>query len=1530
MTPSCFNRVFPFVWLAAVVALPGSKAGAQGITVDGRLSPAQTLAGPNYAIGAGLGRQVGGNLFHSFGTFGLKGGETATFSGPASVGNVIGRVTGGTASSINGGINSTIPGANLYLINPAGVVFGPNATVNVSGSFHASSADYLRMKDGARFQATNPDASTLSAAPPEAFGFLSANPRPITVNGSTLQLPSGGTLGLVGGDVTISGGTLSARAGTVHISSAAGPGEVPVDPRAGPPPTVARSGSVQVANASTIYPQGGSVFIHAGDLSVSATSTIVTNNDIPRPSGVLSLHGDRTVTISDKAVVVASATGTGRGPGISIGTAAGGTVTVDSATVATNAPASGHGGSVSISTGTLTLQNGAVVVSNANSSGHGGPISVAADSVRLDGPGTMIQSQTDGTKLVATNNVLAPAGAGGTISLGGGTLSVQNRALIEANTSSSGTAGSIGIAMTGDAAVTTGAQVLSNSNISSTATAAKVGDARTITLGAGTLTLARGGSVSSMAHASGNAGEVTLNIGGALSIDGTGKGDFLNGVSSEAVVGVSGSAGGVRVTAGSVSVLNGGFISSDTYGTGRGGPVMVTTPGDLVLDGGGGGFTDIAASAQGLQSGDAGTVSVSAGTVAVRGGAQIASLTNGPGRAGNVTVSTGALTLARGGTITTDTFGSGNAGDIALTIGGALIIDGTGKGKFRNGVSSEAGVDMSGTAVRVSGSAGGVQVSAGSVSVLNGGFINSNTGGTGRGGSVMVTTPGALVLDGGGGGFTEIGASALGPQSGDADTVTIHAGTVAVQGGAQIASVTNGTGRGGSIDVTAGALTLSGGGTITTNTSGSGNGGEIALTVGGALTIDGANKGNFNNGVSSEAAVNVSGSAGSVRVSAGSVSVLNGSFINSNTFGTGRGGSVAVDSGAVTLVHGGTISSATYGPGNAGEVAVNVGGALLLDDQGAGSTGIAAVAVGPQSGNAGTVTITAGTVAVQGGAQVASSTGGPGQGGGVTVNTGALAVLSAGNIASSTSGPGNAGEVTLNVGGPLTIDGTGGGRFGTGVSSEAAPGSSGSAGTIRASAGSVSIFNSGLMSSSTRGTGAGGSVVVTTPGALLLDGQGSDASNGITAAATRPESGAAGSVTVSAGTVTIQGGMEIASSTISAGRGGGVTVDTGALTISSAGNIASSTSGPGNAGEVTLNVGGRLTIDGAGGGRFGAGVSSEAALGSSGSAGTIRVRAGSVSVLNDAAISSSTKGTGAGGSVVVTTPGALLLDGQSVNNGNGIAASAIGPQSGAAGPVTVSAGTITVQGGAQISSSTAGPGQGGDVSVTAGSAMRLNGPGPQVNATATGAGAAGSITAAAPQFFLREGASISTASQSANGGNITVGPGDLLYLQRSSITTSVSGVSGNGGNITVEPRLVVLDRSAIQANAVGGNGGNVLVQANQLVQSAGSAITASSQRGVSGEIFVAAQPLNLNGSLVVLASELRSAAALLREGCAVRGASPRSSLIAAGRGGQRQGLEATLPALYFANRPVHDGAAPAADPPAAPQRISLGLSSTCG
>src|SRR5207247_439212 len=99
--------------------------------------------GPHYRIPAEVGQIRGPNLFQSFGAFNVPRQWSATFTGPPTITHILGRVTGGRPSQIDGLLQSEIPGANLYLLNPSGVVFGPNATLDVSGSFHVSTADYL-------------------------------------------------------------------------------------------------------------------------------------------------------------------------------------------------------------------------------------------------------------------------------------------------------------------------------------------------------------------------------------------------------------------------------------------------------------------------------------------------------------------------------------------------------------------------------------------------------------------------------------------------------------------------------------------------------------------------------------------------------------------------------------------------------------------------------------------------------------------------------------------------------------------------------------------------------------------------------------------------------------------------------------------------------------------------------------------------------------------------------------------------------------------------------------------------------------------------------------------------------------------------------------------------------------------------------------------------------------------------------------------------------------------------------------------
>src|SRR5262249_21176848 len=139
-------------------------------------------------------------------------------------------------SSIDGTIRSQIPGAHLYVLNPSGVILGPNASLDVSGSFHISTADYLRLgdgADGAQFHANLSRHSVLSVAPPAAFGFLSPHPAAIAIQRSGLAVPAGQTLSFIGGDIDFVGdptlGFLQAPGGRIHLASVASPGEVTLD-----------------------------------------------------------------------------------------------------------------------------------------------------------------------------------------------------------------------------------------------------------------------------------------------------------------------------------------------------------------------------------------------------------------------------------------------------------------------------------------------------------------------------------------------------------------------------------------------------------------------------------------------------------------------------------------------------------------------------------------------------------------------------------------------------------------------------------------------------------------------------------------------------------------------------------------------------------------------------------------------------------------------------------------------------------------------------------------------------------------------------------------------------------------------------------------------------------------------------------------------------------------------------------------------------------------------------------------------------
>lgn len=206
-----------------------AAAGGQ-VVLDGSLGPAGTLVGPRVIVPAELGTTAGSNLFHSFSRFDVASGTSVEFQGPDSIQNVLARVTGGSPSAIDGRIICAIPGADLYLVNPAGVMFGPGAALEVRGSFAVTSADYIRLGTGdAKFDARAPGASVLATSPPAAFGFLGA-PGAIALDRTGLGVQTGQSVSLVGGDVRITGGQLLSASGTINLVAAgAGAGEATLD-----------------------------------------------------------------------------------------------------------------------------------------------------------------------------------------------------------------------------------------------------------------------------------------------------------------------------------------------------------------------------------------------------------------------------------------------------------------------------------------------------------------------------------------------------------------------------------------------------------------------------------------------------------------------------------------------------------------------------------------------------------------------------------------------------------------------------------------------------------------------------------------------------------------------------------------------------------------------------------------------------------------------------------------------------------------------------------------------------------------------------------------------------------------------------------------------------------------------------------------------------------------------------------------------------------------------------------------------------
>ena len=294
-----------FLWGAATTSLVQAQ-----VTSDGTLSTNVTTS-HNLDFTITNGKQLGGNLFHSFQQFSVPNGGSASFANGLDVQNIFSRVTGNSISEINGLIQ-THGSANLFLLNPNGIIFGPNAQLKVGGSFIASTASQINFADGSSFSASNPQTEPLlTVSVPIGLQFRETPGnivnRSIANQGNGLLL-SGKTLALVGGDLFLKGGVLTTIGGRIDLGSVAAPASVSLIPiNAGwelDYDSVQEFQDIHLSEAAIVQTilvaeGSGDILLQGRQILLSGNSDILSLNNSEAPGGRIAVKASESVEITE-------------------------------------------------------------------------------------------------------------------------------------------------------------------------------------------------------------------------------------------------------------------------------------------------------------------------------------------------------------------------------------------------------------------------------------------------------------------------------------------------------------------------------------------------------------------------------------------------------------------------------------------------------------------------------------------------------------------------------------------------------------------------------------------------------------------------------------------------------------------------------------------------------------------------------------------------------------------------------------------------------------------------------------------------------------------------------------------------------------------------------------------------------------------------------------------------------------------------------------------------------------------------------
>ena len=740
------------------------------------------------------GTEANNNLFHSFREFSVPTDGKASFNNAETIQNIFTRVTGGSVSNIDGLIQANGT-ANLFLINPNGIIFGPNASLNIGGSFLGTTANSINFADGTSFSAAAPQATPLlTISIPTSLQF-GPNPGQI-VNQSVatsafedssqgnqnhvgLEVKPGQTLALVGGEVAIPGGILTAAGGRIELGSVGGNSSVSL--------TVLDQGftlgyagvqnfqDIQLSQGATVDASGeggGNIQVQGGRVVLTEDSGILSQTFGNQDGGTVSIQAAQFIG-EGGGYVDTTTYGAGRGGNLSVtatdsielsGTNADGSLPSGlfaqvNVEAGQSAPTTGNAGNLTIATGRLILRDGAQIASNTFSEGSGGRLTVtAAESVEVIG------RSADGN--------------------------IPSALLTQAETTNSS------------------------------------GNAQNLTISTRQLTVRDGGEISSSTNGTGNAGNVLIQASESVQLAGGGllqstgesqpqnseaQTDNFRPSSIAARTTTQGAAGNLTIETPQLTIQDGAEVSALTAGKGRGGNISIET-GRLIAQNGG----QVLATTQGR--GQAGTLNVNAresveltGTGMDWSASGLFTQSTGratksdAGNADKLTVITRQLIVRDGAALSADTFADGNGGSLRVNAAESIEVTGT-SGILPVPVEVFSLVRADGrlpsrlTAVTTGrGAAGNVAIKTGLLTVRDGATVAvDGSKGTGSAGNLEVTASNIRL---------DRGTITAETRSGESGNINLQASNfLQMRDNSNITVTASGNARGGNININTRAL----------------------------------------------------------------------------------------------------------------------------------------------------------------------------------------------------------------------------------------------------------------------------------------------------------------------------------------------------------------------------------------------------------------------------------------------------------------------------------------------------------------------------------------------------------------------------------------------------------------------------------------------------------------------------------------------------------------------------------------------------